>query len=376
LGDRYRAFEEALVSDSSELLEQLIAIDSVNPELVPGAPGEQEIARFVASWLEDAGLDVRLDEVAPGRPNVIGTVRGSGGGRSLMLNAHMDTVGHGGMIDPLVARVEGQRMYGRGAYDMKGSLAAMMVAGARAVGRHLKGDVIVAAVADEEAASLGTSALIDDPPAAAIVTEPTEMRPAIAHKGFVAFEVAIEGVAAHGSRPDLGRDAIALMGHVLVHLEDLDRSLRAARSHPLLGSGSVHASMIEGGREYSTYPDRCLLRGERRTVPGETVALVQGEIERLLGELDGSARVTFAREPFEVDEHEPIVEIVKRHAKVPDGVGVSYWADSAILAAACVPTVVFGPSGDGAHANIEWVDLEDVSRCADVYLAVAEEFCG
>jgi acetylornithine deacetylase len=166
------------------------------------------------------------------------------------------------------------------------------------------------------------------------------------------------------------------MGHVLVRVEALDASLRATRSHPLLDSGSVHASVIEGGQEYSSYPERCLLKGERRTVPGETVALVQGEIERLLGDLAGTSRVTFAREPFEVGEHEPIVELVRRHAGTSDVVGVAYWADSAILAAAGVPTVLFGPSGAGAHANVEWVDLDDVSRCADIYFAVAEEFCG
>jgi acetylornithine deacetylase len=164
--------ERSVVSDLTELLERLISIDSVNPGLVAGARGEGEIARFVASWQERAGLDVRLDEVAPGRFNVIGTVRGSGEGRSLMLNAHTDTVGHGGMAHPLVPRVEGNRMHGRGSYDMKGSLAAIMLAGARAVERHLEGDLTVAAVADEEVASLGTSALLNDLPDAAIVTEP------------------------------------------------------------------------------------------------------------------------------------------------------------------------------------------------------------
>ena len=363
------------MSDGRDLLERLIAIDSVNPELVPGAPGEREIAGFVASWLERAGLDVRVDEVAPERPNVVGTVRGSSDGRSLMLNAHMDTVGHGGMVDPLVPRLEGNHMHGRGSYDMKGSLAAIMLAGARAVQRHLKGDLIVAAVADEEVASLGTSALLNDLPDAAIVTEPTEMRVAVAHKGFVAFEIETKGTAAHGSRPDLGRDAIVLMGHVLVRLGRLDRSLRSDGSHPLLGSGSVHASLIEGGKEYSSYPERCVVKGERRTVPGETVELVESEIGCLLGDVDGKARVMFAREPFEIDEHQPIVELVRRHAGYPDVAGVSFWADSALLAAAGVPTVLFGPRGAGAHGNTEWVDIDDVARCADVYLAIAEEFC-
>jgi acetylornithine deacetylase len=201
------------------------------------------------------------------------------------------------------------------------------------------------------------------------------MNVAIAHKGFVAFEIETKGTAAHGSRPDLGRDAIALMGDVLVRLRELDRSLRGKGSHRLLGSGSVHASLIEGGKEYSSYPEHCLLKAERRTIPGETVELVRDEIATLLGDVDGDGRVMFAREPFEVDEQEPIVELVRRHAGDPDLVGVAYWADSALLAEAGVPTVVFGPGGAGAHANTEWVDTDDVARCADVYLAVAEEFC-
>jgi acetylornithine deacetylase len=367
--------KEVPVSVARELLEQLVAIDSVNPELVPGAPGELEIARFVAAWLERAGLEVTLQEVAAGRPNVLATARGSGGGRSLMLNAHTDTVGHGGMDEPLRARLEGTRLYGRGAYDMKGSLAAIMIAGARAVERHLEGDVVVAAVVDEEFASIGSASLNERLADAAIVTEPTEMKVAVAHKGFVAFEITTEGAAAHGSRPDLGRDAIARMGSVLVRLEELGRSLAASGEHPLLGTGSVHASTIEGGQEYSSYPERCLLRGERRTIPGETVRQVEGEIEALLGDLEGTARVVVARAPFEIDENALIARTVRRHAGDAEVVGVAYWADSAILASAGMPTVLFGPSGEGAHANVEWVDLGDVERCADIYVSVAEEFC-
>jgi acetylornithine deacetylase len=363
------------MNETTELLAQLVAIDSRNPELVPGAPGEAELARFVARWLKGAGLDVELNEVVPGRSNVVAIARGSGSGRSLMLNAHMDTVGFGGMVDPLSPGVDGSKLFGRGAYDMKGSLAAIMVAGARALEQRLAGDVVVAAVVDEEAGSIGTSALARDLCDAAIVAEPTEMRVAIAHKGFVAFEITIQGRAAHGSRPDLGVDAIARMGHVLVRLEELDRSLSAQDAHALLGHGSVHASLIEGGQEYSSYPERCVLKGERRTLPGETVDSVVAEIERLLGSLEGSARVTFARDGFQVGEDERIVQVVRRHAGDPDLVGVAFWADSAILAVAGIPTVLFGPRGEGAHANVEWVDLDDVARCADIYVKVAQEFC-
>jgi acetylornithine deacetylase len=365
------------MSELCELTKQLVAIDSVNPELIPGAAGEAEIARFVAEWLERAGLDVEVEEVAPGRPNVVGIARGTGGGRSLLLNAHTDTVGVAGMERGHEPYVDGDRLYGRGAYDMKASLAAIMLSGAEAVRRRLRGDVLITAVVDEEVASIGTAAVARRYRAdGAIVSEPTEMRVAVAHKGFVAFEIETKGFAAHGSRPDLGVDAIAHMGEVLARLRELDRRLRANPSHPLLESGSLHASVIEGGQEYSSYPERCLLQAERRTVPGESLEHVEGEIRDLLGEVDGTTRVVLARPPFEVDEDESIVELVRRHASDGEVVGVPFWADSALLAGAGTPTVLFGPSGEGAHAVVEWVDLPAAERCLEIYLAVAEEFCG
>jgi acetylornithine deacetylase len=364
------------VSELAGLVSELVAIDSVNPDLIAGAVGEEEVARYVAAWLERAGLEVDLEEVAPGRFNAVGIARGRGGGRSLMLNAHMDTVGVGGMERPHEPYVEDGRLYGRGAYDMKASLAASMLTGAEAARRGLRGDVLVAAVCDEEVASIGTARVAERYRAdAAIVTEPTEERLALAHKGFVGWEIEVAGRAAHGSRPDLGIDAIARMGHVLVRLEELDQRLRAQPTHRLLGSGSLHASVIEGGQEFSSYPERCLLKGERRTVPGETLPQVEGELRALLGNLDGETRVVVTREPFEADAKEAIVELVSRQAGDPEIVGVPFWADSALLAGAGIPTVVFGPVGEGAHAVVEWVDLASVERCAGVYLAVAAEFC-
>jgi acetylornithine deacetylase len=359
-----------------DLLSKLVAIDSVNPDLVPGGAGEEEIARFVARWCERAGLDVSLEEVVSGRPNVVAVARGSGGGKSLMLNAHLDTVGTAGMERPHDPYVENGRLFGRGAYDMKGSLSAMMLAGAEAARVGLRGDVILTAVVDEEVASIGTTAVAGRYRAdAAIVTEPTEMRIAVAHKGFVGFEIETVGRAAHGSRPDLGVDAIARMGQVLVRLEQLDARLRVNPSHALLGSGSLHASLIEGGQEFSSYPERCVLGGERRTVPGETREHVERELRGLLDGVDGELRIVLARDPFEVSEGEQVVEAVRRHAGDPELIGVPFWADSALLASAGIPTVVFGPGGEGAHAAVEWVNLADVERCAEIYLAVASELC-
>jgi acetylornithine deacetylase/succinyl-diaminopimelate desuccinylase family protein len=376
------------MSDVAELAAQLVAIESINPDVVLGGSGEGPIARFVADWCERAGLETLVSEPAPGRPNVIAVAQGSGGGRSLILNAHMDTVGVAGMSEPFSPRVEDGRLYGRGAQDMKGSLAACMVATAEAARHRLRGDVILTAVSDEEFASVGSQAVAASVHAdAAIVTEPTDMRLAIAHRGFVAFEIETIGRAAHGSRPDLGIDAIAKMGHVLIGIQELDRRLRANPTHPRLGSGSVHASVIEGGQEYSSYPARCRLQAERRTIPGETVGLAKSEIGEILaaaamGDADfsGDARVVAAREPFEVAEDDRIVEVVRHSAasvagEEPEVVGVSFWADSALLAAAGIPTVLFGPRGEGLHTEVEWVDVGDLERCAEIYAATAAEFC-
>ncbi len=364
------------MSSLADLTADLVRIESVNPDLVPGGAGEAEIGRFVADWLGAAGLVVETEEVAPGRVNVVGRARGSGGGRTLLLNAHMDTVGVEGMESPLEPRVDGGRLHGRGAYDMKASLAGIMLAGAEAVRAGLRGDVLVTAVCDEEVGSIGSAAVAESLQAdAAIVAEPTEERLAVAHRGFAWIEIETNGVAAHGSRPDLGEDAIARMGRVLVGLEALDNALRARESHRLLGTGSLHASTIEGGRELSTYPEHCLLRAERRTLPGETPEDVEAEARRLLGELDGSARVTFFREPFEVDESEEIVRLVGSHADQPEIVGVPFWADAALFAAVGIPTILYGPRGEGAHAAVEWVDLESAERCAALYTAVALDFC-
>jgi acetylornithine deacetylase len=376
------------VSDVAELASQLVAIESINPDLGVGGSGEPELARFVAGWCERAGLETTLSEPAPGRPNVVAVARGSGSGRSLMLNAHMDTVGVAGMVDPFVPRLEGGRLYGRGAQDMKGSLAACMLAAVAAGHRGLSGDVIVTAVSDEEVSSVGTEAVASSLRAdAAIVTEPTDMRIAVAHRGFVHLEIETIGRAAHGSRPDLGIDAIAKMGHVLVGIEELDRRLRSDPTHRRLGSGSIHASLVDGGQEYSTYPARCVLQAERRTIPGEAVERAQEEIQRILDDVassdpdfSGSVRALASREPFDVDESSDVVTTLRRCAtsvlgSEPDVVGVPFWADSALLSDAGIPTVVFGPRGEGLHTEVEWVDVESLEQCVEVYAAVAAEIC-
>jgi acetylornithine deacetylase len=377
------------MSDVAELAAELIAIESINPDVVSGGSGEREIARFVAEWCERAGLETSLTELAPGRANVVAVAHGAGSGPGLMLNAHTDTVGVAGMTDPFEPRLEGGRLYGRGAYDMKGSLAACMLATAEAARRGLGGDFVLTAVADEEFASIGTEAIAASMTAgAAIVTEPTEMNVAVAHRGFVHVEIETLGRAAHGSMPELGIDAIAKMGRVLVGIEELDGMLRANPTHTYLGSGSVHASLIEGGQEYSSYPARCVVQAERRTIPGETEQTVEREFREIVerageDDADFSADVRFlaSREPFEVPESEQIAELVHRHASAvlsvePPFVGVPFWADSALLAEAGISTVLFGPRGEGAHAEVEWVDVESLEQCMEIYVRVATELCG
>lgn len=323
-------------------------------------------------------MDTSLDEAATGRLSVVGVVRGSGGGRSLMLNAHLDTVGVAGMENPHTPRVDGNRLYGRGAYDMKGSLAAILLAGARLGQRRFRGDVILTAVCDEEYASIGTSSVLKRWRAdAAIVTEPTALDICVAHKGFMWFEIVSHGVAAHGSKPELGVDAIAKLGRVLTGIEELDRVLRSQPRHSLLGSGSIHASLIAGGRELSTYPETCVLSVERRTVPGETQSEAESQVKQLLDGGRFSLSTTLVREPFEIDPAAPIVAILRKHiGGEPRIYGDTPWMDSALTSAAGIPTVIFGPGGGGAHAAVEWSNLDEVERAIEVLVDVAQEFCG
>ena len=374
------------------LLSSLLSIDSTNPDLVPGGVGEAAVAQCIVEWAHPVGLEATVQQVVPGRPNVVITARGSGGGRSLMFNGHTDVVDSSGMTAPFSPRIENGRMYGRGAYDMKGGLTAALIAAQRAKSLSLRGDVHVSCVVDEEVASIGSQAVVREmerwPADVVVVVEPTDEELVVAHKGFVWLEVETRGRAAHGSRPDLGVDAIAKMGWVLSGIGHLDRRLRAHPSHKHLGSGSVHASLISGGQEMSSYPAKCRLQVERRTVPGEDVALAQNELHALFAtaahddpDFHAELRVVLHRAPFEVAEDADLVRALQRLAPAHLGhpltlAGAAYWADSALFQSAGIPTVLLGPRGAGAHADVEWVDLDSVSRCCDLYTALATEMCG
>jgi acetylornithine deacetylase len=291
------------------------------------------------------------------------------------------------MTDPHTPRIESERLYGRGAYDMKAGVAAALIAVREVSRRGLAGDVVLAAVADEEHASLGMQEALRRLSAdAAVVTEPTELQLTVAHKGFVWSEIEVTGRPAHGSRPHLGVDAIVKMGAVLRQLEQLERSL-AERTHPLLGRASVHASLIEGGVELSSYPARCKLGLERRTLPGETGREIEAELESLLercrqadAQFEAAHRILLVREAFEIDPQDEFVALATEVAGEVLGEpvaigGASYWTDAAFIAAAGIPTVLFGPGGEGAHAVEEWVSLTDTEAVARTLVHVATRFC-
>ena len=371
---------------SLQFLKQLIAVDSVNPSLVPGAAGEAAVARTIAEAMRGMGLKVETQDAAPGRPNVVGTLDGRRSGRSLMFCGHIDTVGVSGMASPFDPSEKDGRIYGRGSQDMKSGVAAMIDA-ARIIaesGGLAAGQLVIACVVDEEHASIGADALVTRWRAdAAVVTEPTDLQVAIAHKGFEWVEIETEGRAAHGSRPREGRDAIRLMGRVLNGLDALDRQLQSRPPHSLLGTASLHASLIEGGRELSSYPDRCHLQMERRTIPGEAPGAAAREVDELLRRLHAeysdfkaASKSMFARSPYEIAATHELPQSMLRAAKsTAKPIGMSFWTDAAILGDAGIPSILFGPTGAGLHSVEEWVDAKSVVQCRDALVTLARDWC-
>lgn len=375
----------AVPLDAVRLTESLVAIDSRNPRLVPGAPGELACARFLADVLAGWGFAVSLQEVEPGRANVIARI-GPTGRSPLVLNGHLDVVGVDGMVHPpFVPETRGDNMYGRGTTDMKGGIAAMCVAAARAAARgSLASEIIVTAVCDEEYESIGTRALLAGGLRAegAIITEPTRLAVCPAHKGFAWIEITMHGVAAHGSRYDMGVDAVRHTGLLIAALDRFERETLARRSHPLLGRPSLHTAMISGGTGWSTYSDRCTLKVERRTIPGETADSVMRELQALVDGLradrddlresmHADLRLVFAQPPLDLAPDAPLARAMARAARGADDTerpmqGLSCWTDAALFAEAGIPALCFGP-GDiaRAHSAEEWVECTDIERAAD-----------
>lgn len=369
-----------------ETLQKLVRINSVNPALEEGGKGEFETGVYIHDQLRSMGIDSEVNEIAPGRVNVIGIIEGEGTGGSLMLNAHMDTVGVKGMSDPYSGRVSDGKLFGRGAYDMKGSIAAILGA-AKAIRDKkikLKGDLVFAFVADEEYESIGTKMLVQKIKTdSAIVAEPTGLKICTAHRGFGIWKITTKGKTAHGGNHHLGLDANMHMGLLLSELYKMANKLPKSRKHPLCGEASLHVPLISGGRSLFIYSNECTIQLERRTLPGETEDMVRAEIQEIIDNLQmkhsgfraGMERVIW-RSPFEIDQSRSIVKdvskaVLKITGNKPKMIGHTWWEDSAILGEAGIETVILGPKGGGIHEEVEWVDLHSVIQLAEIFCKLA-----
>lgn len=366
--------------DTLKLLEELIRIPSVNPALDPEGQGEERVAEFARDWLEAHGVKARLEYPAPGRPNVVAQV-GTGSGPTLVLCGHLDTVQTSGMeIPPFAPRLEGDRLYGRGAFDMKGGVAAVMTAAARmAQEGSLRGTLLLALVADEEHLSIGAQDFVRRYRAdGCIVAEPSGGLLRTGHRGFAWVDVRVVGVAAHGSRWDAGVSAIAHAGRFLAALEQYDQGTLRTRTHPLLGPASLHPAMIRGGVGLSTYAPECLVQIEWRTLPGQTAEEVVAETRRLITQVGIEADVTCTCYrpalfcPPDTRVRQALTMAIGRPAQES---GKGGWTDAGLFEAAGVPALLYGPSGQGAHGSVEWVEVPSVLECAEVYRRAALDFC-
>jgi acetylornithine deacetylase len=374
-----------------DLLQELIKIESINPSLANEGSGESAIADYIGNYLKNLGLEIQYQKLGEKRKNIVGILKGSDKGQTLMLNGHTDTVSAKEMeIEPFNPSFENGQVYGRGSLDMKSGLAAMIMAIQSIIESDLKlkGTVVSAFVADEEYASMGTEELIKGHTAdAAIICEPSNLLMILAHKGFAWIKVDVHGKAAHGSLPSEGIDAIAKAGKFLVKLEDLEKKTFSLKRHELLGFPSIHASLINGGIELSTYPDHCKIELERRTLPGENRETVSEEIEKLIEEIrlvddkfKAEHEVFFYRPALEISKDSTIVKTVsaayqKVLNKRPKFAGVGGWMDSALLTEAGIPTIIFGPKGAGAHAAVEYVDFDSVVKTTEILINTIINFC-
>lgn len=378
------------LSYTAQLLQKLVQINSVNPGLDPDGPGEEEIASFICDTLSDLSISFEKDTLAPGRVNVTARIKGTGGGPTLMLNAHTDTVGVEGMADPFSGKIEGNKLFGRGSYDMKGGIAAMLgaVKLMKDSGLKLKGDLIISFVADEEFESIGALELAKKLSAnAAIVTEPTDLKLCPAHRGFGIFKVTTKGKTAHGGRHKEGIDANLMMGKLLAKLSELSDQLPREKTHPLCGEASLHVPLISGGRSLFIYSNECTIDIERRTIPGETLEQVIKELQSQIDHLknnDPSFQANLEceiwRDPYESDNSTGILSACQKSAgnvlgEIPETIGHTWWEDSAIFGEAGIDTIIIGPAGSGIHEEVEWVDLNSVAQLAKILCETAKDFC-
>jgi acetylornithine deacetylase len=377
--------------DAVALARALIACDSRNPAFASDAPGEGAAATLLAATLRAWGFTVDLIEVIPGRPNVLARIGGGHGGYSLILNGHLDTVGVEGMTHPpFGAELREGRLYGRGSCDMKAGVAAMCAAALRAAATGLGGEVIITAVIDEEWESAGTRALLElgVTAHAAIVTEPTRLAICPAHRGFVWADVLVHGRAAHGSRYELGIDAITHAGMLLAELDAYQRDVLPSRAHPLLGRASLHAGTITSEGSLSSYPSACRVGIERRTLPGESgedlvreIAEAGARVRALHPNFRAETTLGLVQQPNEVASDHPLVArlaaATAKHGAPAPIEGLSCWTDAALLTAAGIPAICYGPGDIAlAHAAEEYVPVDEITRATEVLSTFIIEWCG
>ncbi|MEX0892258.1 MAG: M20/M25/M40 family metallo-hydrolase, partial [Gemmatimonadota bacterium] len=338
----------------------------------------------IRAWCDGRGIRAWLEAALPGRPNAVAEI-GPGEGPTLVLCAHTDTVSASGMeISPFEARVEGNRLYGRGAYDMKAGAAAILCALAALRDALPRGRVLAAFVADEEYVSAGAFDFVKRHTAdACILTEFSGLEPVTAHKGFVWARLTTHGTAAHGSRWELGVSAIGRIGRIIAALEQYDAEVLRARTHPLVGSASMHCTLVRGGDGPSTYASSCTLELERRTLPGEDAEMVLEELHQIVRDAaeEADIELLLERAPLETPVDAPVATCLAAALEAETGVarapsGVAYWMDAAVFAGAGIPAVNLGPDGAGAHAAVEWADIDSTVTCARVLARAALKFCG
>ncbi len=357
------------------LLSELVRINSVNRTLSKG-PGEGEIADFIAQDLKTQKLDDEIQNVGDNQKNVSAIIPGNARDRSLLLNAHLDTVGVEGMEEPFTLTRKGDKLYGRGTYDMKGSIAIMLLLADYFTRHPPPLDILLTFVSDEEDKSTGMEYLVEKwlpqvspAPVGGIFLEPTEENIGVCHKGFTWYELAVTGKAAHGSRPEQGIDAILPLRSALKELSNIQAELSDRNPDPLLGYPSIHSSIIKGGSELSVIPSQSCLQWERRSLPDESPQDLHYEMERIIqavnnhaGDHTAKGREFFVRPPYQVPDDAQILERLQKVTPQSKLVGLSFWADSALAGAMGIPSVLFGPAGHGAHAVDEWVSLGSLMR--------------
>ena len=361
------------------LLRDLVAVPSMNPyrtETLDEGYGEARLAKRVAAFLKHAGVSVEVREVLPGRPNVVARLEGQADGPPLVFVAHLDTVPVEGMtVPPFEGRVEDGRLYGRGACDNKGSLAAMLMALKRvAAAKANRAPVLFAATMDEESGYGGVRALIGDGLEArgAIVGEPTKLDVVVAHKGALRVAVSTHGKSAHSSRPELGLNAIYGMAPVLTGLEALADELRQRPPHQLVGPPTLSVGTIHGGLTINTVPDRCVIEIDRRLLPGEPIGPAEAEIRAVCERHGAAYEFVFATEGFQIHADAELVamalDAVAEVLGEAEIVGVPFGTEASELSRAGIPTLVLGP-GDAAqaHSADEWIDLAQLAAAARIY---------